>query len=53
VKNHWIMSDAIRVRGIQGESLSPLWFCLALNLLSYLLNRTKYGFGIHSGNKEM
>jgi len=24
----------------QGDSLSPLWFCLALNPLSYLLNRT-------------
>jgi hypothetical protein len=30
-----------------------LWFCLALNPLSYLLNRTNYGFGIHSGNQEM
>ena len=55
VKNHRIMSGPIRTqRGIyQGVSLSPLWFCLALNPLSYLLNRTNYGFGIHFGNQEM
>ena len=55
VKHHQIMSDLIRIqRGIyQGYSLSLLWFCLALNPLSYLLNRTNYGFGIHSGNQEM
>ena len=54
-KNHRIMNDPIRIqRGIyQGDSLSPLWFFLALNPLSYLLNRTNYGFGIHSGNEEM
>lgn len=34
-------------RGIfQGDSLSPLWFCLALNPLSALLNSTQYGFQI-------
>ena len=55
VKNHRIMRDPIRLqRGIyQGDSLSPLWFCLALNPLFYLLNRTNCGFGIHSGNQEM
>ena len=55
VKNHRIMSDPIRIQqGIyQGDSLSPLWFCLTLNPFSYLLNRTNYGFGIHSGNQEM
>jgi len=49
------MSDPICIqRGIyQGNSLRQLWFCLALNPLSYLLNRTNYGFGIHSGNQEM
>lgn len=32
-------------RGIyQGDSLSPLWFCLALNPLSAMLNDTAYGF---------
>jgi len=55
VKIHRIMSDPIRIqRGInQRDSLSPSWFCLALNPLSYLLNITNYGFGIHSGNQEM
>ena len=54
-ENHWIMSDLIHTqRGIyQRDSLRPLWFCLALNPLSYLLNRTYYGFDIHSGNQEM
>jgi len=49
------MSDPIRIqrRIYEGDSLSPLWFCLALNPLSYLLNRTNCGFGIHSGNQEM
>ena len=49
------MSDPIRIqRGIyQGDILSPSWFCLELNPLSYLHNRTNYGFGIHSGNQEM
>jgi len=49
------MNDPIRIqRGvIQGDILSPLWFCLALNPLSYLLNRTNYDFGTHSGNQEM
>ena len=55
VKNHRIMSNPIRIqRGIyQGDSLGPLWFCLALNPLSYLLNKTNYSFGINSGNQEM
>jgi len=55
VKNHWIMSELIHTqRGIyQGESLRLLWFCLALNPLSYLLNRTNCGFGIHCGDQEM
>jgi hypothetical protein len=34
-------------RGIfQGDSWSPLWFCLAMNPLSNLLNRTKLGYQI-------
>lgn len=37
-------------RGIyQGDSLSPLWFCLALNPLSHLLNSSPYAYKI---NKE-
>jgi hypothetical protein len=34
-------------RGIfQGDSWSPLWFCLAMNPLSNLLSRTKLGYKI-------
>ena len=49
------MSDPIRIqRGIyQGDSLSPLWFCLALNHFFICLNSTNNGFGIYCGNKEM
>lgn len=35
-------------RGIfQGDSLSPIWFCLALNPLSTLLNSTNLGYRIN------
>jgi hypothetical protein len=53
-KNNQLTSDPIHIqRGIyQGDSLSPLWFCLALNPLSYLLNGTNYGFGINSNNQK-
>jgi hypothetical protein len=55
VKHNQIMTDMIHIlRGIyQGNNLSPLWFCLALNPLSYLLNRTNYGFGINSNTQEI
>jgi hypothetical protein len=55
VKNNLIMSEPIRIqRGIyQGDCLSPLWFCLALNPLSHLLNTTNYGFGMHFDNQEI
>ncbi|XP_036348061.1 uncharacterized protein LOC118757459 [Rhagoletis pomonella] len=34
-------------RGIfQGDSLSPIWFCLALNPLSSILNASNYGFSL-------
>jgi hypothetical protein len=34
-------------RGIfQGDSLSALWFCIALNPLSNILNQSKYGYQI-------
>jgi hypothetical protein len=34
-------------RGIfQGNSLSVLWFCIALNPLSNTLNQSKYGYQI-------
>jgi hypothetical protein len=41
-------SEPIQIkRGIyQGDSLSPLWFCLAINPLTNLLNSTGYGFNI-------
>jgi hypothetical protein len=47
------MSDPNRIqRGVyQGDILSPLWFCLALNPLSHVVNRTNFGFGIHSDNQ--
>jgi len=39
-------------RGIfQGDSLSPLWFCMALNPLSRLLQNSKLGFGIRNNGK--
>lgn len=41
-----IDTNAIKInRGIfQGDSLSPLWFCLALNPLSNMLNSTETGY---------
>lgn len=40
--------DGINVnRGIfQGDSLSPLWFCLALNPLSRMLNKSTHGYAL-------
>lgn len=39
-------------RGIfQGDSLSPLWFCLALNILSRMLNRSAYAYSINDQAK--
>jgi hypothetical protein len=39
-------NDELRIRrGIfQGDSLSPLWFCLALNPLSRMLRTSGYGY---------
>jgi hypothetical protein len=37
----------------QGDSLSPLWFCLAINLLTNLLNSTGYGFNIRLNNTTL
>ncbi|KAI5731448.1 hypothetical protein M8J77_010139 [Diaphorina citri] len=40
-------------RGIfQGDSLSPIWFCLALNPLSKLLSRTGIGYNLNSGRNN-
>jgi hypothetical protein len=54
LKNNQITSDPIHIQReiYKGDSLSPLSFCLALNPLPYLLNRTNYGFGINSNNLE-
>lgn len=36
----------------QGDSLSPLWFALAMNPLSTLLRKSTYGYAIKSGREE-
>ncbi|KAL3269486.1 hypothetical protein HHI36_008553 [Cryptolaemus montrouzieri] len=48
MNNNSIKTDEIPIRcGIfQGDSLSPLWFCLAMNPSSSMLNRIGYGFRI-------
>lgn len=39
-------------RGIfQGDSLSPLWFCMALNPLSSMLNRSAYAYSLEGDTK--
>ncbi|XP_045466648.1 uncharacterized protein LOC123675343 [Harmonia axyridis] len=42
-------SPIIKIRrGIfQGDTLSPIWFCLALNPLSIILKNTKYGYVVN------
>jgi len=46
-----IVTQEIKINcGIfQGDSLSPLWFCLALNPLSRQLNRTGIGYTLKEG----
>lgn len=46
-----IKTEEIRIkRGIfQGDSLSALWFCVALNPISRTLTDTGYGFNIKAG----
>ncbi|CAB3232935.1 unnamed protein product [Arctia plantaginis] len=36
----------------QGDSLSPLWFCLALNPLSHLLQRCQAGYRLRNSTEE-
>lgn len=36
----------------QGDSLSPLWFCLALNPLSSLLHRCRVGYNLKYNDEE-
>ncbi|XP_044745138.1 uncharacterized protein LOC123307002 [Coccinella septempunctata] len=39
-------------RGIfQGDGFSPRWFCLALNILSKVLNRSAYGYSMNESVK--
>jgi hypothetical protein len=49
------LGDINILRGIfQGDSLSPLWFCLALNPMSSLLNGTQCGYKIDkNGHKKL
>lgn len=50
--NRHVNTEPIPIkRGIfQGDALSPLWFCLALNPLSHLLNSSPCGFNIRHRN---
>jgi hypothetical protein len=36
----------------QGDSLSPLWFCLALNPISHMLRRNQAGYRLKHDNEE-
>src|SRR5699024_3774954 len=53
ISNTHVTSKPIHIkRGIfQGDSLSPLWFCLAINPLSTILRNSQYGFQIKIRNK--
>jgi hypothetical protein len=55
INNTKLKSEPIQIkRGIyQGDSLSPLWFCLAINPLTNLLNSTGYGFNIRLKNTTL
>ncbi|KAL0839729.1 hypothetical protein ABMA28_016372 [Loxostege sticticalis] len=55
IKNAALTTDPIKIqRGIfQGDSLSPLWFCLALNPLSKLLNESNRGFKLKHNNSHI
>ncbi|CAH2105270.1 unnamed protein product [Euphydryas editha] len=48
--NQSLTTEPIHIkRGIfQGDALSPLWFCLALNPLSDLINHSKLGFKLNN-----
>lgn len=53
--NYTIQTDQIQIkRGIfQGDSLSPLWFCLSLNPLSFILNNSNFGFKIKHNTQNL
>ena len=54
-ESNTIQTEPIYIRrGIfQGVSLNPIWFCLALNLLSVLLNKTPIGYSIRNGRNTL
>ena len=53
-KSTYIKTAEIKIKcGIfQGDCLSPLWFCIALNPLSNLLKNSKYGFKIKGNSTQ-
>jgi hypothetical protein len=55
INNTKLKSEPIQIkRGIyQGDSLSPLWFCLAIIPFTNLLNSTGYGFNIRLNNTTL
>ncbi|XP_044751720.1 uncharacterized protein LOC123311715 [Coccinella septempunctata] len=46
-------TEELRIRReiFQGDSLSSRWFCLAVNILSKILNRSAYGYSINDITK--
>lgn len=54
-QNDYVNAGEINIKqGIfQGDSLSALWFCLAMNPLSTLLNRDQMGYKINSKNNHI
>ena len=51
---HTVETEPISIRrGIfQGDSLSPLWFCLSINPLSDMLNKSNKGYNIKQTNTQ-
>jgi hypothetical protein len=51
---HNIKTNQIHIRNgiFQGDSLSALWFCIALNPLSNMLNKTTHGYKITTHNLD-
>jgi hypothetical protein len=50
-----IQSRLIKINGgtFQGDSLSPLLFCIALIPLTHELNRSKCGYQVHGTERKM